>query len=103
MGEVIISPSILEYEPRLDKSMSAISEILSCNISYLHVDIMRPQFIPSKTAFGMDKIKGLYNQFSDKANFDFHLMVSEPDEIIEAVSCMLPQSKREHTIITTQL
>ena len=101
MGQIIISVSILEYEPYLDKSMGKIRKILSCGIEWLHVDVMRQPFIPSTTTFPEELISRLCDELADEANFDFHLMVSQPDPVVKTIDKIISNvDKKKDTNIT---
>lgn len=101
MSKIIVSPSILGYETNLDGSIENIRKILSCGIEWLHIDVMRKPFIPSKNTFSEESMSKLYNEFADKAKFDFHLMISEPDQVIETINKIISDpDKRRDTIIT---
>jgi len=97
---IIISPSLLGYEENLKQREQHIQQILSTGIKQLHIDIMRDPFIPKRDTFSEDGIKWLYNNFGNKANFDFHLMVDEPDKLIETIDAIVLPSDRGHTNIT---
>lgn len=98
--DVIISPSILGYESCLKESMEKIRKILSLGIEWLHLDIMRRPFIPSRETFSEESISMLYGEFGDKAAFDFHLMVSNPDPLIETIDRKIPGSLKSKDAIT---
>ena len=99
MKKITISPSILEYEHDIKGSMEKIKEILSCGIEYLHIDIMRKPFT-QKNAFSEKAIEMLYREFHNEANFDFHLMVSNPGGLIAYLNKMVRNSDKENTYIT---
>lgn len=101
MNEILISLSILGYEYHLDKSIENIRKILSTGIKYLHIDVMRDPFIYGKNTFPEELISRLYYEFADEANFDFHLMTSNPDSEIKTIDkIILDADKRKDTIIT---
>jgi pentose-5-phosphate-3-epimerase len=66
----------------------------------LHVDIMRPSFIKDKSTFLEEQIDFLYSSFEDKCIFDFHLMVSNPSQIIDYISNLVEVGKRDKVYIT---
>ncbi len=96
----LLSLSILEYEPCLGQAIEQIREILSYGIDWLHIDIMRKPFIASKTAFPEEQIIRLYEELKDEVDFDFHLMVSEPDSLIRTISAIVPDDKRSKSNVT---
>ncbi len=101
MNKIIISPSILEYEPNLENSFEKIRKILSSGIEWIHIDIMRKPFIPDKNKFSEEALSELYNKFKDYVKFDFHLMVSEPDKLIEFLNNIVENKK--DTMITIHI
>lgn len=100
MKKIIISPSLLEYEPDLRMHIQDIEKMLSSGIEWLHIDVMREPFIPSKHTFPEDLISFLYDEFADKAKIDFHLMVSNPEPLIELIDKKVGCEKKKSTNIT---
>ena len=100
MNKSRLSLSILEYEPCLDQSIESIRAILAYGVDWIHVDIMRKPFIASRTAFSEEQIAKIYEELKDEVDFDFHLMVSEPDSLIKTISIIVPEDKRDKTNIT---
>jgi len=74
--------------------------MLSCGIEWLHIDVMRKPFIPSRDAFTEESMHRLYDEFGDDMNLDFHLMVSQPDSLIETIDKTVPSDRRGNTNIT---
>ena len=100
MNKIIISPSILGYESNLEDSFEKIRKIISAGIEWLHIDIMRNPFIPGKNVFSEKLLSRLYNELKNEVNFDFHLMVSNPDELIEFIDSIVDDDKKKNTFIT---
>lgn len=97
--KTIICPSILGYEQNLIESKEAINEILSAGINSIHIDIMREPFITGKTAFSEQQLEWIHKEFSQKTGFDFHLMVSNPRKLIEAIKKIIPFEERKKNCI----
>lgn len=100
MANVIISPSILGYEHSLQTYFGNIAEMHACGIRHLHVDIMRPPFIPGKNTFPEDWIAALYEEFGIFFCFDFHLMAAEPMPLIGFIDDLVRPNKRKETLVT---
>lgn len=92
---ILISPSILGYESCLEDSLERIREITSAGIYRLHIDVMRKPFIPSRNAFPEESISRLYEELRELADFDFHLMVSVPDPVIEFINKTISDPERK--------
>ena len=97
---VIISPSLLGYEKDLRQHNQRIQQIIETGITQLHVDVMREPFIPDREAFSEDDMKWLYGKFGDLVDFDFHLMVDKPGELIRTIDSIIPKDKKQNTNIT---
>ncbi|MBU1975142.1 MAG: hypothetical protein KKG59_01925 [Nanoarchaeota archaeon] len=102
---VILSPSILGWEKELlygeRRAEGWINELLEVGIKDLHIDVMRPPFIPGKPHFSVEDIAFLHSAFGERVNFDFHLMVKEPYEIMFDITRIIKDpAERSHTTIT---
>ena len=78
MEKAMISPSILAADfARLGED---VSDVQSCGIDYLHIDVMDGAFVPN-ISFGPDVMKSLNGIAS--VPYDVHLMINDPDRYIE--------------------
>jgi ribulose-phosphate 3-epimerase len=101
---MLISLSILDYEPELAAHVNdileskAIATILSLiktgKIRRVHIDVMKPPMIPKRTAFKTDLIRAVYQCLSDKIPLATHLMVDNPYPIIEEMNTFIPTKER---------
>ena len=105
-----ISLSILGYEKELRKKIDDITHAtVFTDITYLvnsgklyslHIDVMRPPFIPEKSVFPIKVIKQIYGMFNNKINLDLHLMVAEPIRFIRHIDNFIkPNNKTRISII----
>jgi len=109
---MLISLSILEYEPDLSNQVENIAEsgalskivrlIQTGRIHRVHIDVMRPPVIPDKTKFSIDLMKQLYERLHRKIALEIHLMVKEPFQIIGKVNKFIPKQERAKTVIIIQ-
>jgi len=109
---MLISLSILEYEPELSKHINNLSESLAFlqilqlvgtkRIHCLHIDVMRPPLIPDRTAFSIELIKELYHALSQKIPLAIHLMVPDPILIIDKIGKFISRRERANTSIIVQ-
>jgi ribulose-phosphate 3-epimerase len=109
---MLISLSILDYEPDLAAHIDNISEsesmavILSLiqtgKIHRVHIDVMRPPMIPNKTAFQVELIRALYQSLNDKIPLVAHLMVDNPYPIIDEMNTFIPKKERSNFAIFIQ-
>lgn len=100
--------SVLQYEKDLDSDISKIEKLINDYTSRygvdkkltIHVDVIAPDFILGKTAFSIDKITPLYTRFKGQVNFDFHLMVGNPDNLIDDLKRLIPDEDKGNHYIT---
>ncbi len=109
---MMISLSILEYEPDLSEHTGSIEEseafsqitrlIQTGKIRRVHIDVMRPPMIPSKTRFPVELIKCLHEGLHGKTQLAIHLMVSDPISLIEKINEFIARENRAETTIFIQ-
>ena len=110
---MMISLSILEYEPELYKHMEnlarseALSKILRLietgKVHILHIDVMRPPMIPNKTRFSVKLIRRLYEMLHERIPFAIHLMVQNPFPILSEINEFINKKERHKTIVFIQV
>ena len=101
---MLVSLSILDYEPELAANVEDVSEteamktILSLvetgEIHRVHVDVMKPPMIPKRTAFNTDLIRAVYESLRGKILLGAHLMVDDPYPIIEQMNAYILRRER---------
>ncbi len=109
---MLISLSILDYEPELATHLNDISEsksmitilglIKTGKIQRVHIDVMKPPMIPKKTAFKTDLICALYQSLKYKIPLASHLMVDDPYAIIEEMNMFILRKERGNFEIFVQ-
>ena len=107
-----ISLSILGYEKELEEHMDNITHAKVFNdIQYLvnsgklyglHIDVMRPPFIPDKSVFTIRTIKQIYQNFYKKINLELHLMLAEPILFIEGIDYFIQPNNRARISVIIQ-
>jgi len=109
---MLITLSILDYEPDLATHIDDISEskamkeILSLiqtgKINRVHIDVMRPPMIPNRIAFQAELIRALYESLNGKIPLAAHLMVDNPYPIINKMNTFIPRKERNDFMIFIQ-
>jgi len=109
---MMISLSILEYEPELSSRLDNISEsralseimglIHSRKLYGIHIDVMRPPMIPDKTRFSIELIRQLYLRLHDETVLEIHLMVPDPRPLIREINRFVKKEERAKTPIIIQ-
>ena len=79
--KIIIAPSLLAAD--FSKLKEEITEVEKLGAEYLHLDVMDGNFVPN-ISFGAPVISSLRKH--SNLVFDVHLMVNEPDYLIEDFS-----------------
>jgi ribulose-phosphate 3-epimerase len=109
---MLISLSILDYEPELAAHINdileskAIATILSLiktgKFHRIHIDVMKPPMIPNRTTFKTNLIRALYQGLNDKIPLATHLMVDDPYPIIEKMNTFMSRKERDDFEIFVQ-
>ncbi|MEM2028663.1 MAG: hypothetical protein QXS05_04710, partial [Candidatus Bathyarchaeia archaeon] len=110
---MLISLSILEYEPELSEKMSDLEKTKAFNsvmrliktgkIDSVHIDVMRPPMIPGKERFPVGLIRRLYEELHKEIPLVIHLMVSDPIRMVEEINGFIPEGKRGKITIILQV
>lgn len=111
--KMLISLSILEYEPELSENMGEIRKTKAFNnivkivrtgkINSVHIDVMRPPMIPGKESFPVDLIKILFEELHREIPLTIHLMVSDPIKMVEEINGFIPEGERGKTTVILQV
>ncbi len=111
--EMLISLSILEYEPELSKNINSLEntkaflEIMKLietgEIHDIHIDVMRPPMIPNKNKFSIPLIRKLYEELCGKIPITLHLMVNDPFEIVNEANKFIEGKNRTEVTIIIQV
>lgn len=111
--EMLISLSILEYEPNLSENidnleksrdfMNILRLVQTRKIHYVHIDVMRPPMIPGKVKFSMELIRKLYEKLRDKIALAIHLMVNDPFKMIKEINKFIVEEDRTRITIIVQV
>jgi pentose-5-phosphate-3-epimerase len=109
---MMISLSILEYEPDLSEHLDdltkseslfkIISLIETGRIHRVHIDVMRPPLISRRARFSVELILRLYEALNKRVLLATHLMVDDPFPIIETMNEFIPRGKRAEISIVVQ-
>ena len=109
---MLISLSILDYEPDLvayisniskSKSMSIILSLIQTGkIKRVHIDVMKPPMIPNRTTFPIELIRALYQNLKDKIPLAAHLMVDNPYPFIDEMCSFIPRKERSDFTVFIQ-
>jgi len=101
---MLVSLSILDYEPELAAHVDNISEcramktilnlIRTERIHRVHIDVMKPPMIPKRMAFKIDLIRAVCENLRGKIPLGVHLMVDDPCPIIEQMNAFIPRNER---------
>ncbi len=112
LEETRISLSLLEYERDLPRrpsqrtrseSFARILKLIDSGKLYsLHIDVMRPPLIPDRSAFPIELVKQVYQEFHEKIVLEIHLMVKEPDLLVQEISKFVQQKERRKTSMIIQ-
>lgn len=78
MGKIQLAPSVLSAN--FAQINDAITTIENCGLSIVHLDVMDGHFVPNLT-FGPKFVKDL--RLLTRLTFDCHLMVDNPESMIE--------------------
>ncbi len=108
--ETQISLSLLEYESDLLKHLDqfkcskVFSQILELVVSgklySLHIDVMRPPLISNRSAFPIELIRRIYENLHERITLEIHLMVKEPELLIEDINKFVePDGRTEVSMI----
>lgn len=110
---MIISLSILEYEPELSKSMGNLREnwafkkiidlVKTGEIGSVHIDVMRPPLIPNRTKFSINLVRKLYEELVEEIPLDIHLMTLEPLKLVEDMNKFVSNSNRQSITLIVQV
>jgi ribulose-phosphate 3-epimerase len=110
---MLISLSILEYEPELSENIDnlentkAYSNIMKLiqtgKVHRIHIDVMRPPMIPNKSKFSIPLIRRLYEKLHNKIALTIHLMVDNPFSIIEEINKFIADEDKANVTIIVQV
>jgi len=113
MEKMLISLSILEYEPNLSENINNLEKsedfmnilrlVQTGKISFVHIDVMRPPMIPGKIKFPISLVRRLYEKLHDKVSLVMHLMVDDPLGMITKINEFISKEDRIRTTIILQV
>lgn len=110
---MLISLSILEYEPELSSNIDrlenteAFAKIIRLvqteKLNGIHIDVMRPPMIPGKSRFPIGLIEKLYEKLHGKIALTIHLMVNNPLSIVEDINKFIASEDRTGIMVILQV
>lgn len=110
---ILISLSILEYEPELSRSINNLREswafkniiklIRTGKIEGIHIDVMRPPLIPDKNKFSLDLMRRLYEELIKETSLSVHLMALKPLRLVEGMNRFVLSNNRPNITVTIQV
>ena len=108
----LISLSILEYERELSQQIgnlanseafSKIVELVDSGFLYsVHIDVMRPPLVPHRSSFPIELIRDVCSHLRSKILIEVHLMVNEPELLIEKINGFVDPEHRTKVALIIQ-
>ncbi|RJS84273.1 hypothetical protein CW702_02700 [Candidatus Bathyarchaeota archaeon] len=109
---MVISLSILEYEPSLRDNVRNISKLGSFRsivellgkevVTSLHLDIIREDLIAGVEKFPVPLVKEIYASLKEMKPFQFHLMTKRPMYLISEINRFINKEERRGISIIIQ-
>ncbi len=110
---MLISLSILEYEPELSANMNSLEKsegfskmmrlVQTGRLHDIHIDVMRPPLIPNKSKFSISLIRKLYESLHEKIALTIHLMVPNPLEVTKKINEFIEEKDRKKITLIVQV